>query len=59
MTITELLDKYSMSKADLSRRFHIPYRTIQNWTANGPNRRECPEYITGMMDEILKKERET
>ena len=56
MTVRELLNKHRMSAAGLSRRFHIPYRTIQNWCAEGKQHRDCPEYITEMMDEILSKE---
>lgn len=56
MTITELLDKHHISKADLARRFHIPYRTVQNWTASGSNKRECPPYIVSMMDELLERD---
>lgn len=41
---------YSMSIKQISDRFSIPYRTVQNW-ANGT--RQCADYIIGMMDEIL------
>lgn len=42
--------KYKMSIKQISDRFSIPYRTVQNW-ANGT--RNCPTYVTNMMDTIL------
>lgn len=56
MTIYELMDKYNISRSDLAKRFDIPYRTVQNWTIEGYNHRECPQYIINMMDEILQRE---
>lgn len=53
MTIKELMDKYRYNIKQLSDRFSIPYRTVQNWASG---QRECADYIVKMMDEILKKE---
>lgn len=53
MTIKELMDKYRYNIKQLSDRFNIPYRTVQNWASG---QRECADYIVGMMDEILRKE---
>lgn len=53
MTIQEICKKYGMGQTDLSRRFDIPLRTIQNWCGE---QRKPPEYIVRMMDEILCKE---
>lgn len=57
MEVNDLIKKYGVTKAELSRRFQIPYKTIQNWTASTKEHRECPGYIVGMMDEILKQEK--
>lgn len=57
MTVEDILQKYGFTKKGLSERFGIPYRTIQNWTSNTPSyRRECPEYVINMMEEILNRE---
>lgn len=52
MTIQELCKKYGVGQTDLSRRFDIPLRTIQDWYAG---RRTPPNYVVRMMDEILAK----
>ena len=50
MTVKEIAASAGMSVRELARRFGIPYRTMQNWSLGI---RKCPEYITGMMIEIL------
>lgn len=52
MTIQMIKEKYNMTLKQISDRFDIPYRTVQNWNAGV---RECPKYIIKMMDEILSK----
>lgn len=52
MEIKDIKNKYRMSLKEISERFGIPYRTVQNWNAGV---RECPEYVIRMMDEILSK----
>lgn len=37
----------------IAERFGIPYRTAQNWQAEGNNERSCPRYILDMMTELL------
>lgn len=57
MNIKELMNKYGLTMKDISDRFNIPYRTIQNWCANsGNNKRKCPEYVIEMMDQILRND---
>lgn len=53
MNFNNLMTKYKMNIKQLSDRFDIPYRTVQNWASG---QRECAEYIIKMMDEILSKE---
>ena len=58
LTIEKLMRDHNITQTQLSKRFGIPYRTIQNWKALGKNRRECPDYVLRMMNEILSKEKE-
>lgn len=51
MTIKEICDKYSLSQTALSNRFGIPIRTVQDWYSG---RRNPPDYVANMMDEILR-----
>lgn len=48
-----LLHKYEVSLTYLSKRFGIPYKTLQNWKAVGKERRQCPSYVISMMDQLL------
>lgn len=52
-SIKTIIKRYNMNVKQISDRFGIPYRTVQNWSAGY---RECPAYIISMMDEILSKE---
>ena len=51
----KLCAKHNMNLKQVSDRFNIPYRTVQNWASG---QRECAEYIIDMIDEILTKENE-
>lgn len=54
MTIKDVMKKHGVSMTQLSKRFGIPYRTIQGWTAETEKAaRSCPDYIVRMVDEIL------
>lgn len=56
MSVPEICDRYHLSIKELSERFYIPYRTVQNWSYElGFNARKCPEYIRRMMIEILER----
>ena len=57
LTIEKLMRDHNITQTQLSKRFGIPYRTIQNWKALGKNRRECPDYVLRMMNEILSNEK--
>lgn len=50
LTISEISAKTGMSYRKLAERFHIPHRTMENWSAGI---RKPPEYILLMMQEIL------
>lgn len=49
MSIKDICEQKKLTMAELSNRFCIPYRTIQNW-CNGTNK--CPDYVRLM---ILKQ----
>lgn len=55
MTVEKLMEIHRMNTRQLSDRFEIPYRTVQNWKLG---LRECPEYIIKMMNEILERDSE-
>lgn len=50
MSMAEVVERSKMDMAKFSRRFVIPYRTVQAW-CDGTN--ECPIYIKMMICEIL------
>lgn len=49
-TIKSLCETYSLSQTELSRRYSIPLRTVQDWYAG---RRTPPEYVVNMLGEQL------
>lgn len=51
--IKQLLADCGISQAELSRRFNIPIRTVEDWCAG---RRNPPPYVTTMIDKLLVKE---
>lgn len=50
MTITEILTATGLTQTELSKRFDIPLRTVQNWVEG---LRTPPAYVVNMMAEIL------
>jgi transcriptional regulator with XRE-family HTH domain len=55
MTVKEFIKSSGMTQKQLSERFGIPRRTIEDWSRGAS---KCPGYVVKMMDEILSKERE-
>lgn len=53
----ELMQKYNLTIKQISDRFEIPYRTVQNWANEASNKRECPAYVLKMMDELIQNDR--
>lgn len=51
MTIKEICEKYDLTQASLSKRFGVPYRTVQDWYAE---KRTPPDYVVRMMEELLR-----
>lgn len=35
-----------LSRAEYSRRYSIPVRTVENWECDGANAHRCPEYVS-------------
>lgn len=35
-----------LSRAEYSRRYSIPVRTVENWECDGANAHKCPEYVS-------------
>ena len=55
MTIQEFIKASGMTHKQLSERFGIPKRTIEDWSRGV---RKCPEYVVRMMIELLEKDKE-
>ncbi len=52
-TIRELCETYGISQTELSKRFGIPLRTVQDWYAE---RRTPPSYVVNMLLELLLRQ---
>lgn len=48
--IKELCEKYNLKQIELSRRFEIPIRTVQDWYREV---RTPPEYVVRMIEKLL------
>lgn len=55
MTIQEFIKTSGMTHKQLSERFQIPKRTIEDWSRGV---RKCPDYVVNMMIEILSNKKE-
>ena len=54
MTINDILTKYGLTMTEISRRYNIPYRTLQNWKEG---KREAPDYVLTLLDKALESEK--
>lgn len=52
MTIQEFIRTSGMTHKQLSERFGIPKRTIEDWSRGA---RKCPDYVVRMMEELTMK----
>ena len=52
-SIREICEEYELSQTELSKRFGIPLRTVQNWYNEVRN---PPPYVVAMIEKILDKE---
>lgn len=51
--IAQICERYGLNLTELSKRFGIPYRTVQDWHAG---RRTPPDYVISMIIEILDRQ---
>lgn len=56
MTVKEVCKTYKLSQTALAKRFGIPLRTVQAWCLG---ERTAPDYVVGMMIEILEKDEQS
>lgn len=49
--IKNILQSSNLSMAEISRRYKIPYRTLQHWKDGS---RKPPEYVVEMLNKLLK-----
>ena len=54
MNIQEFIKTSNMTHKQLSDRFRIPKRTIEDWSRGA---RKCPEYVVKMMIELLERDK--
>lgn len=52
-SIREICEEYNLSQTELSKRFGIPLRTVQNWHSGA---RKPPPYVVAMIEKILEIE---
>lgn len=52
-SIKELCEEYGLSQAELSRKYKIPIRTVQDWHAG---RRTPPDYVVNMIEMLMIQE---
>lgn len=55
MNIQEFIKSSGMTHKQLSERFGIPKRTIEDWSRGV---RKCPKYVVSMMMELLEKDKQ-
>lgn len=55
-SIKELVELSGLKLTDFSRKFQIPYRTLQNWVSETQNSRRPPEYLSLLIGYILTNE---
>lgn len=48
MKVKDMIAALNISKAEFSRRYDIPLRTIENWCAETS---KCPDYVLNMLEE--------
>lgn len=55
MTVKEMREILQISRAEFSRRYHIPPRTLEDWE-NG--KRTPPEYVLALLERAVKEDSE-
>lgn len=57
--LRSIMSKYGITKTELHKRFNIPLRTLDSWTTEGANARNCPEYVAQILEELIRQEHDT
>lgn len=50
MNITEMRNYIGVSRAEFSRRYNIPIRTLENWESG---KSKCPDYVKQLLERAV------
>lgn len=50
MNITEMRNYIGVSRAEFSRRYNIPIRTLESWESG---KRKCPDYVRQLLERAV------
>ena len=50
MTITEMRKHLNVSRAEFSRKYNIPVRTLENWESG---KSKCPDYVRQLLERAV------
>ena len=50
MTTKELREHLNISRAEFSRRYNIPIRTLENWESG---KSKCPDYVRQLLERAV------
>lgn len=53
MTIKEIRARSGMSRAEFSRKYSIPIRTLENWEGGA---RKCPPYLEKLLERAVRED---
>lgn len=53
MDIAEMRELLQVSRAEFSKIYSIPVRTLEDWEAH---RRKCPEYVLKLLERAVKED---
>lgn len=57
MTIQEIRKMTGLSIVNFAYKYHIPYRTVENWEAKSEKqRRECPRYVLELLERAVRED---
>ena len=54
MTIKEIREYLGVSRAEFSRRYHIPTRTLDDWEKG---KRTPPPYVVELLERVVKEDK--
>lgn len=56
MTLKEMRELLGISRAEFSRRYGIPIRTLESWETETGNRRSAPEWAMRLLERVVKED---